>query len=297
MVSVIHNIVRLNANLLRCETEYMIIKSMETSTETNSSYDALNILKVSAASGNRLTDTFTATRIMLATIMCIGFIRSGSDDKVIENFQVLNACMSPKTKGIECHPVFPFNSGLNSMNYRKFELQKYKETLNTKQKIVLTSAFLNIALNLQGICANIYQQKMENYFEGKAIVSNGIYNLSPLQAYKLCQQGAILIDVREEYLNRFKIFDVPGLIFCPKKILHELIEKLPPDKPLIIADASGIHSPEAVKMLMNNGFNGNCANLSGGLVDWEHAGLPVVIDYEERLSGQCACQLKPREKK
>ena len=135
---------------------------------------------------------------------------------------------------------------------------------------------------------------MENFFEGKAIQSNGIYNLSPLQAFKFCQDGAVIIDVREEYLNRFKIFDVPGLIFCPMKQLPELIEKLPPDKPLIIADASGIHSPEAVKMLMDKGFTGKCANLSGGLVDWEHSGLPVEINYDERLSGQCACQLKPK---
>ena len=138
---------------------------------------------------------------------------------------------------------------------------------------------------------------MENFFEGKAIQSNGIYNLSPLQAYKFCQEGAVIIDVREEYLNRFKIFDVEGLIFCPKKILSELITNLPVDKPLIIADASGIHSPKAVKMLIDLGFAGSCANLSGGLVGWEHAGLPVVINYEERLSGQCVCQLKPRDKK
>jgi rhodanese-related sulfurtransferase len=137
---------------------------------------------------------------------------------------------------------------------------------------------------------------MENYFAGKAIYANGIYNLSPLKAYKLCQEGAMIVDVREEYLNRFKIFDVPGLIFCPKKKLVELIAELPITKPLIIADASGIQSPAAVKMLIDNGFTGNLANLSGGLVDWEHSGLPVVINYEEKLSGQCMCQLRPREK-
>lgn len=138
---------------------------------------------------------------------------------------------------------------------------------------------------------------MENFFEGKAIYSNGIYNISPLQAHKLCQEGAVIVDIREEYLNRFKIFDVPGLIFCPKKKLIELMKNLPSDKPLIIADASGIQSPQAVKDLINQGFKGDCANLSGGLVDWEHSGLPVVINYEERLSGQCACQLKPRQKR
>ena len=137
---------------------------------------------------------------------------------------------------------------------------------------------------------------MENYFEGKAYFSNGIYNLSPLQAYELCMDCAVILDVREEYLNRFKIFDVPGLIFCPMKKLADFLPDLPIDKPLIVADASGIHSPEAVKMLMELEFKGVYANLSGGLVDWEHSNLPVKINYDERLSGQCVCQLKPREK-
>jgi rhodanese-related sulfurtransferase len=138
---------------------------------------------------------------------------------------------------------------------------------------------------------------MKNFFEGKAIVSNGIYNLSPIQAFMMCGKGAVIVDVREEYLNRYKIFDVPGLYFCPKKQLAELAASLPDDKPLIIADASGIHSPEVVRWLMENGFEGKCANLSGGLVDWEHSDLPIVIDINERLSGPCVCQLRPREKK
>ena len=135
---------------------------------------------------------------------------------------------------------------------------------------------------------------MNNFFEGKAIKTDGRYNVSALQAYKLCQEGAVIVDVREEHLNRFKIFDVPCLIFCPLKQLPDLIGHLPTDKPLLIADASGIHSPKAIKILMENGFTGHIANLSGGLVDWEHSGLPVQINYNERLSGQCACQLKPR---
>jgi len=138
---------------------------------------------------------------------------------------------------------------------------------------------------------------MENFFEGKATMTNGIYNLSPNQAFTMCSEGAVIVDVREEYLNRYKIFDVPALYFCPKKKLAELAASLPGDKPLIIADASGIHSPGVVRWLMGNGFEGKCANLSGGLVDWEHSGLPIVIDINERLSGPCVCQLRQREKK
>ncbi len=137
---------------------------------------------------------------------------------------------------------------------------------------------------------------MENFFNDKAVISNGIYNLSPLQASKLCQEGAILVDVREEYLNRYKIFDVTELIFCPKKVLAEHIADFPLDKPLIIADASGIHSPKAVKILIEQGFKGSLANLSGGLVEWEHSGLPIVINYNERIPGILVKRLKEENK-
>ena len=136
---------------------------------------------------------------------------------------------------------------------------------------------------------------MDINFENKAMFPNGMYNLSPLQAYKLCQEGAIIVDVREEYLNRFKIFDVPKLIFCPLKKLDELLVKLPNDKLLIFADASGIHSPKAVKLLKEHEFKGKYVNLSGGLVDWEHSGLPVLINYDERVSGKYVYQLKPKQ--
>ncbi len=133
---------------------------------------------------------------------------------------------------------------------------------------------------------------MQSFFEGKAIQSNGIHNVSSLQAFKFSQEGAIIVDVREVYLNRYKIFDVTALIFCPLQELPGLIAGLPTNKPLIIADASGIHSPEAVKMLLKHGFTGSCANLSGGLVEWEHAGLPVKINYDERVAGQSVTRVK-----
>lgn len=131
---------------------------------------------------------------------------------------------------------------------------------------------------------------MTDYFETQASKTDGIYNLSPLQAYAMCQQGAIVIDVREEYLNRYKIMTVPQLVFCPKSKLPALMASLPHDKLLIVADASGIHSPGAVRFLMQNGHTGHCANLSGGLVDWEHSGLPVTIDINERTPGQYLLQ-------
>ena len=122
-------------------------------------------------------------------------------------------------------------------------------------------------------------------------------NLTPHQASDLCHKGAVLIDVREEYMNRFKMFDVPEVIYCPFSILEETYQHLPGDKPLIFADASGIHSKEAVRILHKKGLGDCIANLAGGLIEWERDELPLIIDQTEKLSGSCMCQLRPRNKK
>ncbi|MCX6307228.1 MAG: hypothetical protein NT040_19860 [Bacteroidetes bacterium] len=44
---------------------------------------------------------------------------------------------------------------------------------------------------------------MGGFFEKTGFESSGIRNLTPRQALTLCQQGAILVDVREEYMNCF----------------------------------------------------------------------------------------------
>ena len=66
------------------------------------------------------------------------------------------------------------------------------------------------------------------------------------------------------------------------------------EKPLIFADASGIHSKEAVKFLMDKVFCNRIANMTGGLIEWEQDELPLIIDKNQKLSGSCMCQLRPR---
>ncbi len=138
---------------------------------------------------------------------------------------------------------------------------------------------------------------MNELFGNKGFESNGILHLVPRDAYELCMKGAVLMDVREEYMNRYKMFDVPEVIYCPLSILEENVENLPAGKPLIFADAAGLHSKEAALLLIGKGLGQYIANLAGGLVEWEHDGLPLIIDKSEKLSGACMCQLKPRDKK
>jgi rhodanese-related sulfurtransferase len=138
---------------------------------------------------------------------------------------------------------------------------------------------------------------MENFFSGSGFLSGGILNLTPRETLAFCRKGAVLIDVREEFMNRFKMMDVPEVIYCPFSILEETYQNLPPHQLLIFADATGIHSKEAVTFLMDKGFGSRIANMAGGLVEWERDELPLIVDKNEKLSGSCMCQLRPRNKK
>lgn len=137
---------------------------------------------------------------------------------------------------------------------------------------------------------------MNPLFSNTGFFSGDLFNVTPNQALALCQQGAVIIDVREAALSRFKMFGVPEVFYCPFSMLEETWEKLPKSKPLIFADAAGLHSKEAVVLLMKKGFSGEIANLAGGLIEWERDNLPLIIDRTEKLSGSCMCQLRPRDK-
>jgi len=126
--------------------------------------------------------------------------------------------------------------------------------------------------------------------------SHGVRNLTPKETFKLCGEGAIIVDVRELYLNNFKMFNVGNVIYLPYSELAGSFSDLPHDKLLIFADAVGLRSRDGVLFMNEHGYE-NTFNMAGGIVDWERDGLPLTTDINNRLSGSCMCQLRARENK
>ena len=135
---------------------------------------------------------------------------------------------------------------------------------------------------------------MKSKFFDRGFISHGVLNLAPAESYELCKRGAIIVDVREDYLNSFKMFKVPDLLYMPFSELKKSYNQLTHDIPLIFADAVGLKSREGVLFMNAHGYD-NVANMAGGIVDWERDGLPLTTDISNRLSGSCICQLKKRE--
>jgi rhodanese-related sulfurtransferase len=125
-------------------------------------------------------------------------------------------------------------------------------------------------------------------------IAHEVLNLTPAESYFLCGKGAIIVDVRESYMNNFKMFHVDKVLYLSYSELGKCYQDLPADQPLIFADAVGLKSREGVIFMNAHGYD-NVANMAGGIVDWERDGLPLTTDINNRLSGSCLCQLKARE--
>jgi rhodanese-related sulfurtransferase len=123
--------------------------------------------------------------------------------------------------------------------------------------------------------------------------TEGILNLAPGEARQCLSQGAMLVDLREPYETNFRVFDVGEALYVPWTRFASSYRALPRDRPLILADAAGIYCREAARILAAAGYT-NIAKLSGGMIDWDAAGLPVRKDRDYELGGQCACKMKTR---
>ncbi|MDA3890083.1 MAG: rhodanese-like domain-containing protein [Salinivirgaceae bacterium] len=131
-------------------------------------------------------------------------------------------------------------------------------------------------------------------FTGKGNTINNLKHLSPKQALECCNNGAIIIDVREEFMSHVKTFDVPEIKVFPLKKMSELVGKLPKDKFLIFADATGVKSKPAMEFASKNGY-AQIANLAGGLLEWERDGLPTITYQKIKVSGRNKCEFLHKE--
>lgn len=83
--------------------------------------------------------------------------------------------------------------------------------------------------------------------------------------------GATLIDVREA--DELAQVRVDGAIAMPMSTFVDHVSELP-EGPLYVLCRSGARSARVVQYLEQQGFD--ATNISGGILDWEAAGLPVT---------------------
>lgn len=101
--------------------------------------------------------------------------------------------------------------------------------------------------------------------------------ISAQDAFEKIKSGEALgIDVREPMEWQAGRAEVENVIFNPLSAFDT--EKIPQDKPIIFICRSGNRSAQVTMQLETYGLD--VANMSGGMLSWHEAGLPLVGDNE-----------------
>jgi sulfur-carrier protein adenylyltransferase/sulfurtransferase len=111
-----------------------------------------------------------------------------------------------------------------------------------------------------------YQEMLEQ----KRIV---VREVDPRESLRMREQGALLIDVREQ--DEVDQGTIPGAIHIPRGFLEMRIEEAVRDhsEPVVVYCAGGVRSLFGAESLMQLGYD-NVASMAGGFNGWKSAGLP-----------------------
>lgn len=90
---------------------------------------------------------------------------------------------------------------------------------------------------------------------------------------RLVTSGAVLIDIREQI--EWDESRIPGAELKPMSSINEWYEELPRDGTVILYCRSGQRSAQAVQALVNQAGFDNVLNMTGGIIAWAKAELPI----------------------
>jgi rhodanese-related sulfurtransferase len=99
-----------------------------------------------------------------------------------------------------------------------------------------------------------------------------IPEVSAQRAVELTDEGALLLDVRED--EEWAVGHAPQAVHRPLSRLTA--EDVPLDRPVVAVCRSGGRSGQLTALLAPRGVD--IVNLTGGMSAWHAAGLPVVCD-------------------
>lgn len=113
------------------------------------------------------------------------------------------------------------------------------------------------------------------------IVAPIIFNTSTLlptevsvaQAAKLRDQGAFILDVREQ--SEWDHFHIPGATLIPLGELPNRLNEVPKDKTVVVVCRTGHRSAQGRDILLNAGFT-QVTSMTGGVTEWQAQGLETV---------------------
>jgi len=135
------------------------------------------------------------------------------------------------------------------------------------------SAFISENLLLCLAFVIVFVMLFNNLFAAKL---KGYHPVSPAEATQLMNHdGAVLIDVRED--KEYVTGHIVNAIHIPQSGIKNRLSEIEQykQKPVIVSCRSGSRSAHVCGILKKNGF-AQIHNLSGGIMAWQNASLPIT---------------------
>ena len=92
------------------------------------------------------------------------------------------------------------------------------------------------------------------------------------QAYQRYQDGAFILDVREQ--SEWDAFHIPGATLIPLGQLGARLEEVPSETEIIVVCRSGNRSQTGRDILLEAGFS-RVTSMRAGVTAWSNAGYPI----------------------
>lgn len=107
------------------------------------------------------------------------------------------------------------------------------------------------------------------------LMGQDVAEVSVQQANGMSQQGALLLDVREE--SEYAALHAPQAKLIPLGDVSSRLKEIDAykEKPVVVVCRSGRRSAKAVAILKEAGFT-QVSNVQGGMIAWEQAGLATI---------------------
>jgi phage shock protein E len=114
--------------------------------------------------------------------------------------------------------------------------------------------------------------------------AGGIPSVTVREAADQASNGrGLVVDVRER--DEFASERVDGAVLVPLSEFVTGHASLPKDRPLLVMCAAGSRSQSATMYLLQNGWT-DVHNVTGGIIAWRAAGLPVRTGQPEPGEGE-----------
>lgn len=104
-----------------------------------------------------------------------------------------------------------------------------------------------------------------------------ISHFSVVQAHEALAADTVCFDIRD--VQTFAQGHIPGAIHLTNDNLHQCLDELEFDEPVMVCCYHGISSILAANYLAELGFE-QVATIDGGFEAWQQAGLPVTGGHE-----------------